>query len=213
MALAIVGGLDPPENRAKIMIDEVRGDSYPMVADCARWLRLNRPDLAGRWGAYLVNGTNVGYPGLQPAIDELLDARAMIACEMYAKQSDYNAAGDTKGERDTWLGDFYRGSRGEFPQGRLHWLVERRKSRSSDSHISALLGVIDKFVTDYVFMDRCFYVFVNRSGYRGLALASNGGLGSYKWDRDGMSSTSRDVRFATSWDWYCGLGKTTLNPN
>jgi hypothetical protein len=150
--------------------------------------------------------------GLQPAIDNLLDARAMIACEFYAKQSDYNNAGDTKGERDVWLGDFFRGSRGAFPQGRLHWLSERRKSRGSDSHLSALFGVTDKFVSDYSFLDRMFYVFVNRSGYRGLGLASNGGIGSWKWDADGLSSSSRDVRFVESWDWYCRQGKTTLCP-
>ena len=108
-----------------------------MVADCARPMRDRYPQHAGRWGCYLVNGTNVGYPGLNPAIDALLDARAMIACELYAKQADYNAAGDTKGERDIWLGDFFRGSRGAFRQGRLHWLVQRRKSRGSRLALSA----------------------------------------------------------------------------
>jgi hypothetical protein len=212
MADAIAGGLNPPNNRARVMIDELRGDSIQMVADCARTMQTQYPQWAGRWGCYLVNGTNVAYTGLQPAIDELLDARAMISCELYAKESDYHNAGSSTGEKDTWLGDFYRGSRGAFPQGRLHWLVQRRKSRGSDSHISALFGVTDKFVSNWTFLDRCFYVFVNRSGYRGLLLSSNGGAGSWKWDRDGLSSSSRDVRFSDSWRWYCEQGKTNLSP-
>lgn len=213
MAEAIAGGLNPPNNRAVVMIDELRSASISKVADCAFHMRTYYPQWAGRWGCYLVTGTNVAYPGLQPAIDELLDARARISCEMYAKQSEYNAAGDTKGERDTWLGDYFRGSRGAFQnQGRLHWLAERRKSRSSDSHLSVMFGVTDKYVSDYTFLDRMFYVFVNRSGYRGLALASNGGIGSWKWDSPELSSSARDVRFATSWDWYCRQGQTNLCP-
>jgi hypothetical protein len=212
MADAIAGGLNPPNNRARVMIDELRGNSINIVADCARAMRTRYPQWAGRWGCYVVNGTNVAYPGLQPAIDELLDARAMIACEFYAHQTDYQKSGDTATERDIWLGDFFRGSRGSFSQGRLHWLAERRKSRGSDSHLSALFGVTDNFIQDWTFLDRMFYVFVNRSGYRGLLLSSNGGAGSWKWDREGLSSTSRDVRFADSWRWYCQQGKTALSP-
>lgn len=212
MADAIAGGLNA--GRAVIMIDELRSESITKVDSCARAMRSRYPQHAGRWGCYLVTGTNVAYPGLQPAIDSLLDARAMIACEMYAKQSEYNAAGDTKAERDTWLGDYFRGSRGEFQnQGRIHWLAERRKGRGSDSHLSVLFGVTDKYVSDYSFLDRMFYVFVNKSGYRGLLLADNGGAGAWKWDAPELSSSSRDVRFATSWDWYCRQGKTTLCPS
>ena len=212
MADAIAGGLNPPNNRARVMIDELRGNTISKIADCARAMRTRYPQWAGRWGCYLVNGTGVAYTGLQPAIDELLDARAMMVCELYPYQSDYQKSGSNAAERDEWLSDFFRGSRGAFPQGRLHWLAQRRKSRSSDSHLSVMFGVTDKFMSDWTFLDRCFYVFVKYSGYRGLLLADNGGAGSWKWDRDALESSSRDVRFADSWRWYCQQGKTSLSP-
>ena len=129
------------------------------------------------------------------------------------RQDRYEAAGEVKWKRDAWLGDFFRGSRGAFPQPRLHWLVEQRKARGSASHISVLFGVTDRFVADAGFLDRMFYVFVTRSGYRSVALASNGGVGSWKWDHEALSSTTRDSRFARSWDWYCQQERIRLNPS
>jgi hypothetical protein len=163
------------------------------------------PELAGRWGIYLVHGVNVGYPNLQPAIDEALLAGAALVPEMYPARSQYCAAGETALARDLWLADYFRGSRGAFPQGRFHWLMQRRQALGSPSAIAPIFGVTDTFqdgAQPARFLDRMFFVWATRSGYRSVLLAEHGGPGAYKWQLSSTTNSSRDLAFAASYRHY-----------
>ncbi len=205
----IANTLAGPDAPAFVIIDELNGSSKDKVHDAARRLAAVYPEWTGRWGAFVVNGEGVAYPNLNTAptraIDALLDAHAVIAPEFYVRQSRYCQAGSNAATRDTWLGDFFRGSRGAFAnKGRFHWLMERRKSRRSESHVSPTLGVIDNYgngTQPARFFDRMMYVWMAKSGYRGYVLAG-GGFGAWKWDQPKMSNTSRDAAFAASFDHY-----------
>jgi hypothetical protein len=211
MADAINAILSNPAGApARVMIDEVRSASKDMVAACARRMRSVYPQWRGRWGAYIVTGEAIAYPNLQPAIDELLDAGAPLGVEMYAHQSRYCASGSTIAERDRWLGDYFHGSRGAFSQGRFHWLAQRRRIRGSESQLTVLFGVTDDFLDGRApakFLDRMFYVWATRSGYRGTILDDNGGPGAWKWDAPKMGNTSRDLAFAESFQHYSVEGR------
>jgi hypothetical protein len=201
-----------------VMIDELRGaadrSTQAIVHDAAVLMRQRYPQWRGRWGAYVVNGMSVGYTGLndgaKPAIDALLDAGAVIAAEMYAIRREYCAAGTTAAQRDAWLGDFFHGSRGAFPQPRFHWLAQRKVARRSTSQLSILFGVTDGYMTGTgpaIFLDRMFYVWRTRSGYPSVLLPNGGGVGAWKWHDE--SPTSRDQAFVQSFEHYVAQGRLT----
>jgi len=210
MADAIHGGLQAVGTAPiRVMVDELSSGTIDMIEDCADRMRTVYPQWAGRWGAYLVNGSGVAYPNLNPAIDALLDADAAIAAEMYVHQSSYCSAGSGAYDRDVWLGEFFAGT---STQGRFGWLVARRTSRSSNSHLSAMFGVTDDYLngtSPSVFLDRMFYVWATRSGYRSFMLLANGGIGAWKWDQPAMSNTSRDQAFHESFLHYSVSGATS----
>ena len=200
---------DPAGAPGKVLIDELKADSLDMIREAAERMATVYPQWAGRWGAYIVNGEAVAYPGLNPAIDALLDANALLAVELYPHQSRYCEEGATAYERDLWLADFFSGT---ATQGRFDWLVQRRTNRGSASHISVVFGVTDSFLNGTapaVFLDRMFYVWVTRSGYRSFLLDENGGPGAWKWDQPYMSNTSRDLAFSTSYLHYSVIGSTS----
>jgi hypothetical protein len=191
-----------------VMIDELRTDTVQKIHACARRMRTAFPVHRGRWGAYLVNGTAVSYARLNPAIDALLAADAILACEMYARESDYCAAADP----DKWLEDFFLGSQGAFPQPRFHWLAERKASRRSASRLTVLFGVTNSYIDNgdgTKFLDRMFYIWATRSGYRAIVSVANGGAGSWKWESGAIASGTRDLAFAGSWNHYCREGLTS----
>ncbi len=210
LAEAIHQAFSDVEPPLRVMIDELSSDSIGKVAQAAKHLRKNYPQYRGRWGAYVVYGTAVSYARLNPAIDALLDAGAAISVEMYPHQSAYCASGRTSAERDRWLAAYFRGGEGAFPQARFKWLAERRRVLGSDSHLSVLFGVTDRFADGRypsVFIDRMFYVWANLSRHRGALLIENGGPGAWKWDLPFMSNTSRDLAFAESLRHYSIQGK------
>ncbi len=187
------------------MIDELRADSITKVADCANYLRSLLPQWEGRWGVHLVNGEAVSHANLQPAVDALLDANAVLVPEFYPQRSRYCSSGGSAAARDQWLADFFRGGQGAFTQARFAWLVARRVVRKSSSQLSMLFGVTDAFldgINPGIFLDRMFYVWVTRSAFRGTALVANDGPGSWKWDLPYMSQTSRDQAFMASFNHY-----------
>jgi hypothetical protein len=195
-----------------ILIDEVKTATESYIVTVADRMRTVYPQWTGRWGAYLVNGTAIAYPNLAPAIDALLEADAIIAVEMYPYLADYCAGGTTTVARDIWLGDFFHGSRGAFPQGRFHWLAQRRTAKGSASHLTVVFGVTDKFVGGSgaaIFIDRMFYVWVTRSNYPSTISLQNGGPGAWKWDGPAVGNTSRDLAFAESFEHYVVQGKTS----
>ncbi|MBM4374727.1 MAG: hypothetical protein FJ095_06555 [Deltaproteobacteria bacterium] len=198
----------------RLMIDELRSNTKDRIHDAAVVMAQKFPQWRGRWGAYLVHGLAVGYPSLNdgatPAIDALLDAGATLSAEMYPSRSTYCKAGASAGERDQWLADFYHGSQGAFPQGRFHWLMQRKVSRKSDSQLTLLFGVVDTYMDGAgpaVFLDRMFYVWRQKSGYPNVLLPGGGGVGAWKWHD--LSPSSRDLAFAQSFDHYVVKGNTT----
>lgn len=208
MHLLFVTGTGP----VAILIDEVKTSTESYIVTVADRMRTVYPQWTGRWGAYLVNGTAIAYPNLAPAIDALLEADAIIAVEMYPYLADYCAGGATTVARDIWLGDFFHGSRGAFPQGRFHWLAQRRAAKSSASHLTVVFGITDKFVGGSgaaVFIDRMFYVWATRSNYPSTISLQNGGPGAWKWDGPAVGNTSRDLAFAESFQHYVVQGKTS----
>lgn len=211
MADAINKALVQPDGPAKVMIDELRGDSIHKVADCANHMRVYYPQWMGHWGVYLVNGEAVSYANLQPAIDAVLAANAVMAAEFYPKRSRYCASGSNAGARDLWLAGFFRGGQGAFGQARFAWLAERRRVRNSISQLSVLFGVTDAFLDGTnaaIFLDRMFYVWATRSGFPSIAHLHNGGPGSWKWDQPYMSNSSRDLAFMHSFNHYAVSGQS-----
>jgi hypothetical protein len=211
MADAIVGGLESG-GRAIVLLDEVRGDSVEIVADCAARMP-SRYD--GRWGAYLVTGPKISYPKLQPAIDRLLERDALILPEFYAHRARYVDVSHRKGvgAADRDLRDFFMGG-GAYPEGRWRWLMARRKHVGSNSRVVPVFGVTDAYVDGQgaaKFLDRMFYVWVKPksrggTGWRGWLLAH--GAGSWKWHASAVSTTSRDVAFVASSRWYVDEKRT-----
>ena len=205
MAIAIANLLDSPQRPKYVMIDELRVGSIIRIADCASYLRQTRPDLAGQWGAYVVNGSGVRYNALNPAITELLLADALIGVELYYYTKHYLHYRDTQGDgaADVKLAEFQ--SLGPY---RFKWLMQERKRLGSKAVPFPLFGVIDRMLDPYPahMIDRMFYTWVNRSGYRTWTL--NTGVGSWKWDL-AVSNTSRDFAFWKSHHHYIETGQIT----
>lgn len=203
---------NPAGAPVKVVVDELREEYADKILAMTREMAARYPQWRGRWGVYIVNGPAVHYAGYSAQIDALLDAGAMILAEMYPQAADYCAAGPRVIDRDLWLARFFRGDENI---ARLHWLVNRKADRGSDSHLSVVFGVIDRFhapVTPAVFLDRMFYVFVTRSDHRELIDPANGGPGAWKWQapadgNDNVSNSSRDLVFAEAFDHYLVQGR------
>jgi hypothetical protein len=217
----VIGALTGDDRAAMAMIEELAGgqDLIPKIADAARLLREERPDLRGLWGAFVAGGPRVAYTSFNrpraPAIDELLRADATLGLELYPRYSDYCVAGTTASRRDQWMADFFQGGSGAFPQPRLRWLAGRREELGSRSRLTVLFPTTDVRPVDYlgsaepeVFLDRMFHVWATRTEFRELMLADNGGMGTYKWDEK-VSDPLRDTLFVDSWNHYCRDGATT----
>ena len=120
VAGAVTGALTGDGRAAMALIDELAGGAglVPKVAQAARRLRLQRPDLRGRWGVLIAGGPRTAYTRLNPpetpAIDELLRADATLALELYPRHSAYCAAGRTASRRDQWMADFFQGGSEDF---------------------------------------------------------------------------------------------------
>lgn len=75
-----------------------------------------------------------------------------------------------------------------------------------------MFGVTDTYMDGTVpsiFLDRMFYVWVTRSGYRSFLLSPAGGAGAYKWEAAAVGNTSRDLAFKESFQHYCIDGLTS----
>jgi hypothetical protein len=213
-AVAVGAAIGGPVQAARIaMVDEVRTRSMAQIADFAALMRDFHPEAEGRWGCYIANGPRIAYSGFAPAIEGLLEANAHIAVEMYPRYTDYCRAGSTTEKRDAWLARFFMGGP-PFPKDRFGWIMRRRAELGSRSHVTVLFGVTDKGKTpgklDYlagprpaVFLDRIFFVWVNRTGHAPILHAENGGAGSYKWDKEAVSNATRGKAFVESWNHYC----------
>ncbi len=193
---------NPAGAPAFVLVDELRTNTQDTLLAFARRMAARYPQYRGRWGAYLGPGEAITYAAWTPAIDALLEAGAILVPEMYFSRESYCRAGAGAGDRDIWLGRMFRGDE-RF--ARVHWLVQRARHLGSDSRISPILGVIDRFIDGprpAVYLDRMFYVWMTRSEYPGLVLPENGGMGAWKWDGGAMENTSRDLAFAQSFDHY-----------
>lgn len=200
-----------PDAPAYTLIDELKSSTAVQVGDAADWLRDNHPELAGRWGAYLVNGPSVSYANLQPALDALLLADAVILPEMYVTRDEYCASGGSAGSRDVWLAAFFAGDDQGFPS-RFRYLNARFAALGSSSHLSPVFGVTDTYMTGSgpsVFMDRMFYVWKTRSGFPSYLSLDNGGPSAWKWDQPYMGNTSRDLAWLASFEHYAVDGSSS----
>lgn len=165
MAQAIEGGLRSGEPPRLVMMDELKSSTVVKIAVCAKTIS---PEFRGRFGAYLVNGSAVSYSSLNPAIDALLDAGAVIAPEMYLKASEYEKHGSTYMERNVI---------GTTTHARLGWLTARRASRGSSSPIVGLVGL----TTTY--LDRPNSGQFIRTIREWWERLTPGPLGAWKWDQ------------------------------
>jgi len=205
LADAIHAALVPVDGHPRmVMVDELRSDTLELVDAAALRMATVYPQWRGHWGVFLVNGESIHYGNLQPAVDDLLDAGAAISVELYPAQSTYCAAGSSSSARDAWLAEFYSGS---SELARFDWLRARRDGRGSTSELSVLFGVIDAYMDGTYpawFLDRMFYVWVDRTDHADLFHRSAGGVGpgAYKWDEPSMSNTSRDLAFYESYQHY-----------
>ncbi|MEQ1505887.1 MAG: hypothetical protein ABMB14_26870 [Myxococcota bacterium] len=211
LGIGLADRLLAPDAPAYVLIDELKSDTAAEVGDAAIYLRDHHPELAGRWGAYLVNGPSVSYAALQPALDTLLDADAVILPEMYVSRAEYCASGASAGSRDAWLAAFFAGDDQGFPS-RFRYLNQRWTAVGSASHLSPVFGVTDSYMTGTgpsVFLDRMFYVWKTRSGFPSYTTAENGGPSAWKWDQPYLSNTSRDLAFRESFEHYALDGSTS----
>ncbi|HSJ73873.1 MAG TPA: hypothetical protein VK904_06115 [Miltoncostaeaceae bacterium] len=173
------------------MVDELAGGAglVQKVAAAARRLRQERPDLRGRWGAFVAGSPRTAYtsfnPPGSPVIDELLRADGTLRLELSPRYSDYCASGATVSARDGWMADLFQGGSGAFPQARLRWLAGRRRELGSSSRLTVPLPTTDVARLDClgrvepdVFLDRMLHVWATRTAFRGLILADNGGVGT-----------------------------------
>lgn len=136
MAAAVSGGLSNSDGPAYVLIDELKAGTIDKVADTAAILR-NNEKIKGKWGAYLVNGTAISYAKLNPAIDRLLEANAIVVCEMYLKMSLYERLGESYLTNNIW---------GNNGKARLKWLIARRKAKQSKSNIVGLIGLTPTYL-------------------------------------------------------------------
>lgn len=193
-----------------IMIDELSGGHEVDVYNECQWLRVNKPHLNGRWGVYLVNGENVNYAVLNPAIDVCILTGAPFGCEFYYEDrlEEYLHLQDTFSTNyaDDWARSHFNGP------GRVNWLVARHNYLGvTEKKIFPMFGVIDRFTEApgaYAakWLDREMYNF-RHCGYGGLML--NYGVGSWVWDSERVGTSSRDLAFATSLEWYVNTGNTS----
>lgn len=197
----------------------VTGTANTLIAQAAAIIG---PGYANRWGAYIAYGSASSGPNFQPftaAIDAVYANHGRLLPELYAGYAGYftSCSGCTNdGQRDISLNSrFFSGA------GKLSWLMQR-KPAGSQSQVHPIFAVGNTVLTsandtnNARFLDRLFYVFVTRSGYRWLALnAQNpGGIGSYKWDDQAWgtgTNTTRDNYFSILWNRYSIAGATTPN--
>jgi hypothetical protein len=215
IAEVLEGRVRPPAP-AHVIVDELRGGAgttMRRIADCAAWLRRERPALdGGRWAVYVAHQDVAPFDELTPALDQLLAAGATIAVEMYANHRAYCDNGTTSEERDVWLADFFLGGRGSSPRPGFAWLAERRRALGSRSRLTAVFGVTDVYLDGPApseFLDRMFLVWATRTGFPEVIAAANGGAGSYKWQRGHLDPRLRAEAFTAPWDHYCRGGRTT----
>lgn len=213
---AVLEGRGPSPVPAHVIVDELRGGrgtTMRRIADCAAWLRRERPRLdGGRWGVYLAHQDVAPFDELTPALDQLLAAGATIAVEMYANHRVYCDRGPTCNERDAWLADFFVGGRGSSPRPGFGWLERRRRVIGSRSRLTAVFGVTDAYLAGPApaeFLDRMFLVWTTRTGFPEVISAANGGPGSYKWQRGHLDARLRGEAFTAAWDHYCRAGRTS----
>jgi hypothetical protein len=197
----------------------VTGTANTLIAQAAAIIG---PGYANRWGAYIAYGSASSGPDFQPfitAIDAVYANHGSLLPEFYAGYAGYftSCSGCTNdGQRDVSLNSrFFSGA------GKLSWLMGRRPTGSL-SQVHPIFAVGTTVLTsandanNARFLDRLFYVFVTRSGWRTLALnAQNpGGIGSYKWDDQPWgtgTNTTRDNYFSILWNRYSIAGATTPN--
>lgn len=225
---AIVSTLDAGAAQ-HVMIDELSASTAGLVAETAS-LMPNTSFYWNRWGAFLVNGYNVSYSSLAPTITALFNKTAVVAPEMYPRRVDYWDSGalhtgagtsNLTFRRDDWLRQVFDG-RDTYPNpggsaahlqiatDRFRWLVAHRAAIQNPvgrwSMLPIIFGVQNSSISgsnSQVFLDRLFYVWVNRTAYpANLYEEVGGGAGSWNWSPSEVSNNLRDAQFVDSYRYY-----------
>ena len=217
-ALATAVATEIGAGRPRVMIDELshtNAANRTKIKDCADIL-LHNPAVRRRWGVFVIRAGSVNVlQQMQPALDSVFRGSGNVAYEAYVQYSVYCNQGSNTGQRDIWLGNYFK--------DRCDYLLERRDAVSlpglGKSFVSMVFGVTDKPsgpTLDLMncnnaafYLDRMFYVFRTRSGWSQLMHPTTGGAGSYKWDFDNLSTSVRDSHFRNSWNHYCRDQKNT----
>lgn len=167
MVRAIVGGLTSPDGPRYVMIDELKSETADMIAHVAYILRTEHSELAGRWGVYLVNGSNVSYGrGMMGwAVEQCLIANAIICPEFYLQASQHQT--DRKIKRAMMGSPLHR---------RASWLIKRRKQLRSTSRVVALMGITPKYLDEH--NPEMFAVRQSRIWHE----TTGATMGAWKWD-------------------------------
>lgn len=193
-----------------VAINEIAGNSNQRIADAAD---LIGPGYPNKWGAYIsYNSTAEGqfFPNFATAIDRVYANNGRLLPEFYMGYQQWwnSVPGGTDAQRDIEMNSrFFNGP------GRLSWLVSRKVQvwPNSQSRIHPIFSAGDHVMNASTgtaqqresknarFLDRLFYIYVTRSQYRALLLASNdGGVGSYKWTTRGRSARPATTHATTS---------------
>jgi hypothetical protein len=178
MAQAIATGLTQPDGPQYVMIDETKATTAKKIAQAARLLNSQSPRLAGRWGAYLVNGKPVSYGAgdMKTACIELLKAHAIVAPEFYIKES--------WGWSDAQMRRYMKGN---LVHKRAGWLVSTRSKLKSRSKIIALMGVTPAFLDGYDHKTFCYRMQKNWCDMTGARQ-----IGAWKWDLETEANPNWD---------------------
>lgn len=198
-------------NEAQIVVfDELASANKDFLRDIAVTLRQNYPQFNGRWGTYVVFGSNVSYGNFRSVLTEFLKANAPIFPEFYINYIDYCTIDRSDyNRRDAWLKAQFEGN---SSLSRFKFLDELRTDLGSSSPIAPIIAVTDTYndgATPFKMIDRVMWGFINSSlgsKYGYLNGSGNpGGIGTWKWDQDGMNpeNTGRGDEFVDSWISYC----------
>lgn len=198
---------------AVVVFDELSNSTLAFATDISEFMRTQHPELKGRWGFYLVSGSNVSYAGLRSCLTSLINASAFICPELYMDYTTYCSIAPQYTDKDKWLESQINGN---SSLARLNWLHDLQVSMNKFTQISPVVGVTDKFnsgLTPSKMIDRTMWGILNSThGSRyGVYMGDGnaGGIGSWKWDATALTDTNRANDFVISWNNYSRDRKKT----
>ncbi len=208
----------------RVIIDELNTATVPDINACCTRMathQANYPFMKSNWGAFIQAGRGVWFPAWETSLRALMNLRALVVPEFYAKHRDFCTQG-----ADAWLMKFFftgedttdSGTRYYTIGGRFDWLWSL-----AGQYPGVGINIVFRVSDDYAgggypqpewWIDRQMYNFRQRSSGQLVLAGANGGTGSWKWDSTDpnvpLTNPSRDNSFRDSWNWYCGANNNAL---